>query len=118
MIPWLFRGLLFLESLCGEFRSNILVVEQKQSKSRKNRAREGRKEREKKRIPDQSSVEIIKGVYPEFKCKSILTLSPIYNHDLQGCHFSDVMIATASPVITASYPSCPLKIRSEQNITR
>ena len=90
------------------------MAKQKQSKSRKKTEQE---KEERKRIPDQSSVEIIKGVYPEFKCKSILTLSPIYNHDLQGCHFSDVMIATASPVITASYPSCPLKIRSEQNIT-
>ena len=44
--------------------------------------REGRKEREKKRIPDQSSVAIIKGRYLEFKM--ILTLSPIYNDDLQG----------------------------------
>ena len=60
------------------------MTEQKQSKSRKNRAREGRKEREKKRIPGQSSVETIKGVYPEFKCRVIPTLSPIYNHDLQG----------------------------------
>ena len=77
-----------------------------------------KEEREEKRIPDRSSVEIIKGVYLEFKCRLILTLSPIYNHDLQGCHFSDVKVATASPVITASYPSRPLQIRSKQNITR
>ena len=50
----------------------------------KTEQREYRKEREKRRIPDQSSVENIKGVYPEFKYKLILTLSPIYNHDLQG----------------------------------
>ena len=73
--------------------------------------------REEKRIPDRSSVEIIKGEYLEFKCRLILTLSPIYNHDLQGCHLNDVKIATASSRLTASYPSCPLKIRSEQNIT-
>ena len=63
-----------------------------------------KEEREEKRIPDRSSVEIIKGVYLEFKCRLILTLSPIYNHDLQGCHLNDVKVATASSRLTASYP--------------
>ena len=82
-----------------------------------NRVIEERKRREGKGIPDQPSMEIIKGRYLEFKCKVILTLSPIYNHDLQGCHFSDVMIATASPVGTASYSELPVgdKIKTKYN---
>ena len=63
-----------------------------------------RRKKEKRRIPDRSSDEIIKGVSLEFKCKLILSLTPIYNDDLQGCHFYDVRFATASPSPTASYP--------------
>ena len=55
----------------------------------------------------------IKGVYLEFKYKLILTLSPIYNHDLQDCHISDVMITTASPSITASFLESPVRDKIE-----
>ena len=78
-----FQGTALLVILMGRVseqhpHSRIKTGEQK------NRAREGRMEREEKRIPDRSSAAIIKGRYLEFKCRVIPTLSPIYNHDLQG----------------------------------
>ena len=83
--------------------------------------RERKTEKEKERREEEYLIdlldEIIKGVALEFKCKLILTLSPIYNDDLQDCHFNDVRVATASPSLTASYPSRSLQIRSKQNIT-
>ena len=114
--PLAFQGTALLVILLGRISEQHTCSGAETEQKQKKQSRKRKKER--KRIPDQSSVEVIKGVYPEFKCKSILTLSPIYNHDLQGCHFSDVKVATASPVITASYPSRPLQIRSKQNITR
>ncbi|MFS7930410.1 hypothetical protein Hanom_Chr04g00344001 [Helianthus anomalus] len=48
MILWPFKGLLFLESLCGEFRSNMIVIEQKQSRNRK-QSKENRKKKERRR---------------------------------------------------------------------
>ena len=109
MIPWPFKGLFFSGSLCGEFRSNIFAEWWKE-----NRKTEQEKEERGKEIPNWSSDENIKGVSLEFKCKLILSLSPIYNDDLQGCHFCDVRITTASSTLTASYPISSLQIRSSK----
>ena len=111
MIPWPFKGLFFLGSLWGEFRSSILAECWRETKKQKNRVREGRR---KKKDTWLIFGRDYKGSFFDFKCELILSLSPIYNDDLQGCHFCDVRITTASPTPTASYPISSLQIRSSK----
>ena len=116
-------GRIFIDPLTFQ-RAILLVILVRRIPKQHIRRRIGRKRntvkekgrREEEYLIDLSD-EIIKGVTLEFKCKLILTLSPIYNDDLQDCHFNDVRVATASPSLTASYPSRSLQIRSKQNIT-
>ncbi|TKW73390.1 MAG: hypothetical protein DI543_26870, partial [Bradyrhizobium icense] len=82
--PLAFQGTILLGILVWRIPEQHVCDGTETETEQKTEQREYRKEREKRRIPDQSSVENIKGVYPEFKYKLILTLSPIYNHDLQG----------------------------------
>ena len=60
------------------------MTRRKQSRSKKqSKGKEEGKERRRGYLI-KSSVVIIKGRYLEFKYRMILTLSPIYNDDLQG----------------------------------
>ena len=80
--PLAFQGTALLVILMERISEQHTRGRTKTEQEQKKQSRKRKKER--KRIPDQSSAENIKGVYPEFKYKLILTLSPIYNHDLQG----------------------------------
>ena len=78
--PLAFQGTILLGILVWRIPEQHVCDETETEQKQKTEQRE-KKER---KIPDQSSVQNIKGVYLEFKYKLILTLSPIYNHDLQG----------------------------------
>ena len=79
IIPWLFKGL-SLGLLCGELRSSIFRT--------KNRVKSTKEQSKEEKEEDDTWSRVFndgyKGRYFEFKYKMILTLSPIYNDDLQG----------------------------------